>query len=344
MKDGQTDRDKTPGQLSSDSAGRGESADGSSPSEVGVSVDELAGLYVLSSLKHFGPMKFKTLWDAGVRPAAVLEAPGSLPIGGKRGEGFRRDLESVESATIERCRAMAERQLESARRLDGRILTYGHRSYPPVLLRSKYPVPYLFVRGSGDVLRERLTVACVGSRTIRPPFNELHARFTKTAVTAGFVVISGFALGADTIGHRAAVEADGATVCVMPGGLDRSFPPENKDLWQRLLSYERAAFVSEMGYGTQASSLLLRKRNKLIVALSLGVLVSQSSAKGGAMNAYRFAVEERKPVATFEPDGTDDTTGNQVIASDERTGRTALRIAGGAEGYRQWLQKLSYST
>jgi predicted Rossmann fold nucleotide-binding protein DprA/Smf involved in DNA uptake len=77
----------------------------------------------------------------------------------------------------------------------------------------------------------------------------------------------------------------------MPGGLDRPFPPENRSLWEDFLSYPGAAFVSEFPFGTRASSLTLRKRNKLIVAFARAVLVSQSSADGGAMNAYRFAAE-----------------------------------------------------
>ena len=57
--------------------------------------------------------------------------------------------------------------------------------------------------------------------------------------------------------------------------------------------------MSELGFGVRASALTLRKRNKLIVAFARGVLVAQSAKDGGAMNAYRFAVEQKKPVATF---------------------------------------------
>ena len=77
-------------------------------------------------------------------------------------------------------------------------------------------------------------------------------------------------------------------MCVMPCGLDKVFPPENRGLWEELLAHPGAVFVSEFGFGQRASSLLLRKRNKLIVAFAQGVLVAQSALDGGAMNAYRF--------------------------------------------------------
>src|SRR5262249_32927913 len=161
---------------------------------------------------------------------------------------------------------------------------------------------------NAELLASGKTVACVGSRNIRAPYDSLHARFAETASREGFAIVSGFALGADTIGHRTAYERGGTTICVMPSGLDRPFPPENRPLWKEFLDSPNVVFVSEFPFGTGAASLNLRKRNKLIVAFSLGVLVSQSSTKGGAMNAYRFALEQKKPIATFSGDGTEDTS------------------------------------
>jgi hypothetical protein len=114
--------------------------------------------------------------------------------------------------------------------------------------------------------------------------------------------------------------------------------------------------VSEFPFGTAASALTLRKRNKMIVAFATGVLVSQSAAKGGAMNAYRFALEQRKPVATFEPIGDERSSGNGLIAQGEWPGRppaTGELTAPGrvfrADGpdprtWDGWLQQLSSST
>jgi predicted Rossmann fold nucleotide-binding protein DprA/Smf involved in DNA uptake len=98
--------------------------------------------------------------------------------------------------------------------------------------------------------------------------------------------------------------------------------------------------VTESSFGTSASSLTLRKRNKLIVAFSRGVLVAQSSAKGGAMNAYRFAIEQRKPVATFLTDGSADASGNSNIPEYEN----ALVLQSEPEAFERWLQVLSSST
>jgi DNA protecting protein DprA len=311
---------------------------------VGVDVEDLAALYALDSIKGFGPQKFKELHEAGLTACDVLDRPELLPIRGKRGGTFRAELEKLAKGSLAEFRARAERQIAKAQETGGAILTFADPRYPEIVYASNNPVHLLYVRGSLDVLTERRTVACVGSRTIRPPYSEAHDRFARLACEEGFTVVSGFALGADRIGHVAAWKSGGRTICVMPSGLDVPFPPENRPLWNDLLSYEKATMVSEFAFGTKAASLTLRKRNKLIVAFARGVLVSQSSNKGGAMNAFRFAVEQRKPVATFVPDGSDATSGNEAISRAGDAATTTISVDGELRTEAlEWLRTLSSS-
>jgi DNA protecting protein DprA len=330
---------------------------------VGITVEELSALFVLLSLKGFGPQKFKELHLGGVKPLDVVTGRTPLPMTGKRGDNFRRQFEAEVEKERSICEQRAIRQISVASKLGAVIATYTHPAYPRNVFESNNPVPMLYVRGSLDVMQNRKAIACVGSRKIREPYTELHASFARVACRLGFSIVSGFALGADTIGHSVALHGSGQTVCVMPAGLDRPFPPENRHLWEQLLLYKGAALVSEFPFGTAASALTLRRRNKLIVAFALGVLISQSSATGGAMNAYRFALEQGKPVAAFSSDGEPDTSGNVLIAEEatrqslvgERKGRglpkpphplsTVLPSPmSDSEAYERWLRLLSSST
>lgn len=307
-----------------------------------VDVELLTALYALDSIKGFGPQKFKELYLSGMRPEDVLHDPTRLPIPGKRGEDFRAQLSEI-SGNLDKVRERAKKQLEVAAKHEAVILTYEDPRYPQNVFDSNNPIPVLYVRGAVDVLAHRKAVACVGSRKISSLYELLHTAFAKTAVDEDFAIVSGFALGADTVGHRAAWEAGGSTICCMPGGLDRPFPPENKKLWETFLEYPRAAFVSEFSFGTAAASLTLRKRNKLIVAFAHGVLVSQSSVTGGAMNAYRFAMDQHKPVATFREDGTPETSGNLQITEGPCFGTAFPSESPDPEAYRVWLRGLSSS-
>lgn len=279
-------------------------------------LERLYAFMVLDEVHQFGPQKFREVLDAGMTPEAVVGDPSLLPIGGKRGDAFRNAIKGFTDVDHAKFRRRATLAIERAKENDSKIVVAGDLEYPPSLWASNNPVPILYVRGTMAPLSRKQAVACVGSREIRPPYSERQIAFAGHAAATGRVVVSGFALGADSIAHRAARDAGGETICVMPCGLDRPFPPENKNLWEELLSYPGASMVSEFPFATQASALTLRKRNKTIVALASGVLIGQSSTKGGAMNAYRFGVEQKKPVATFTDDGSDATSGNAQITVD----------------------------
>ena len=303
---------------------------------VGVTVEELSALYLLQNIKGLGPQTSKEVHERGLSASEVSQNPSLLPTEGKRGETLRAQLRDMLGKDHTLIRERAIRQILTAAKYDAKILTYGHPAYPANLYKSRYPAPILYARGAVDTLLSRNTVACVGSRKIRAPYTEWEREFVRHACTAGFTIVSGFALGADSIGHEGAWHRSGNTVCVMPGGLDRPFPPENKGLWASLLAYSGAVMVSEAPFGMSASSLTLRKRNKLIVALSRGVLICQSSLTGGAMNAYRFALELRKAAATFPGDEREDTSGNTAIGE-----KGANAVLDGSEAYERWLRLLS---
>lgn len=317
---------------------------------VGVTVEDLAALYALDSLKGFGPQMFREIHERGIPEIDVLRNPRSFNLLGKRAALLRARLLhlSVESL-LSKYRALATKQIITAHRLRAAILTYRHEAYPSNVYKSNNPVPIVYARGALDILRHRHAVACVGSRGIREPYARLHGKFARVACANDFTIISGFALGADTIGHEVAWKNSGRTICVMPCGLDRPFPPENKYLWAQLLDYSGAAFVSEFPFGMRAASLTLRKRNKLIMAFALGVLISQSSSQGGAMNAYRFALEQHKPVATFSSDGTPDTSGNFQISETHLLKKVppasiVFPLIEDVNLYEIWLRQLSSLT
>jgi len=173
-------------------------------SDIGISAEDLTAFFLLNSIKGFGPQKFKELWDKGISVAAVANGQAPLPTSGKRGDEFRKQLDMLSQEQRETCRQRATKQIAAAKRNKASIVSYQHADYPRNVLASNNPVPILYVRGSGRTLTTRHAVACVGSRNIRPPYDQLHRAFARTAQSLGFTIVSGFAVGADAIGHRIA--------------------------------------------------------------------------------------------------------------------------------------------
>lgn len=311
---------------------------------VGISVKELSDILQVEQVKGLGPQKFKLVYKAGHRAGDILNNPQLFKISGKRGQELQRALAEIAEKDNLPFVVRAKRYIFQAHKFKASILSYWHPQYPQTVFESNYPTPLLFARGSLDVLTADKTFACVGSRKIRSPYTELAKMFVEIATLRGVTVVAGFALGADTIGHKTSVEMGGSTICVMAGGLDRPFPPENKHLWEDFLENKKVVFVSEAPFGARALGLTLRKRNKLIVAFSRGVLICQSAEKGGTMNAFRFAKELHRRIATFVDDGKDDTSGNKLISLDPKALATIFENTRlDSNSWERWLHQLSYS-
>lgn len=301
---------------------------------------QISDWHLLCSVPGVGPVAAGAVHSAGLTAAEVLEDPSRFPLMGKRAASIVKSIGALTRRDRETSLSFAENQLARAADCGVTIIGYEDVDYPPLVRDSNNPIPILWARGNLSILRSGRAVACVGSRRIRRPYSDLQGAFVEAAVQEGFVVVSGFATGADCIGHRRALQAGGSTICVMPCGADRVFPPENRALWQQLIDSGRAVFVSEFALGRRAETLTLRKRNKLIVAAAQAVLVAQSSCSGGAMNAFRAGREQKKPIATFDPDGTDETSGNEEIRSSSGRGTSAFPVRSAPQEYRQWLTAL----
>jgi DNA processing protein len=298
----------------------------SSPWDLSGDASSLAALWMLMSVRGFGAVSALTAWQSGLDPDTLLERPELLPFAGARASGIISGIRALSKRDRERSLVFARAQVEAARATGVSLVGYDHPSYPVLVRESSFPCPILWVAGDVrllDALSDR-SVALVGSRSIGEPYSTLHATAAHVAVALDFVVVSGFALGADSIGHREAHRLGGRTAAVLPCGLDQVFPPENRPLHRDLLDKGHALFMSQFPLGTRSDAIKLRARNRLVVAASLGVLVSQSRSDGGAMIAYRAALQERRPVATFASDGSERSSGNSVIARNGRLGTTCL--------------------
>lgn len=295
----------------------------------------------MEDVNGFGPMKFREMHQAGVDPRDAVRKPGLLPLKGRTGVKIQAGIDGLTPSDLVKFKAQAAEQLERARKCDAFILTHFDPDYPSSVYDSSHPAPVLYIRGSRPARSHSAAVAVVGSRNTREPYATGGRKFACAATRLGFTVVSGFARGADAIGHAAAHDSGGRTICVMPCGVDLLYPSENRNLWNRLLQYPGAEFISEFRFGQRALPRTLAQRNKLIAAYSAGVMVVQSSKTGGAMHAYRFARNQGKPIATFCDDGTDDTTGNREISDDLEANAETFNLTKGDSQFAHWFRTLS---
>ena len=170
----------------------------------------------------------------------------------------------------------------------------GSAAYPPQLLPYPNMPVCLYVRGNLPDPRKK-SVAIVGARSCSAYGRAEAARFAQALAAAGVQIISGMAYGIDTCAHTAALRAGGTTFAVFGCGTDICYPPENRELYLRILR-EGGGLLSEFTPGTPPLGYHFPIRNRIISALADLVLVVEARLKSGSLITADRALEQGKSV------------------------------------------------
>jgi DNA processing protein len=147
----------------------------------------------------------------------------------------------------------------------------------------------LWVRGRHRLDDGESSVAVVGARAATTYGCDVAASIAYELAERGVVVVSGAAYGIDGAAHRAALAAGGTTVAVLASGVDRAYPVGHDALLERIT--ERGAVVSEALPGQHPSRSRFLTRNRLIAAMSAGVVVVEAALRSGALNTAHWATQ-----------------------------------------------------
>jgi DNA processing protein len=168
---------------------------------------------------------------------------------------------------------------------------------PDKLRNIPTPPKRLFVMGSGHVneLLSRPSVAVVGSRKVSAYGKIVTTQLTEGLAKAGLVIISGLALGVDSLSHKVALDANGLTIAVLPSGLDRIYPANHRALARRILE-QGGALITEYPEGAEIYASNFIARNRIASGLADAVLITEAAEKSGSLHTARFALEQGKDV------------------------------------------------
>ena len=156
------------------------------------------------------------------------------------------------------------------------------------------PPPLLYVKGDLACADYQRTVAIVGTRRITAYGKQVTAQLAGTLARAGICVVSGMAAGIDGEAHRAALDAEGATVAVWGTGLHEIYPRANRRLVPRIL--ERGAIVTEYPVGMRGLPENFPQRNRIISGLSLATIIVEAPLESGALHTARYAIEQNREI------------------------------------------------
>ncbi len=190
------------------------------------------------------------------------------------------------------CRASPPRrrpslELDEAERLGFRFIAIGEPDYPVILACTELSPPLLCLGGSPSIFQQPL-VGIVGARNASITGIKLAKKIAGELGEAGYGIVSGLARGIDAAAHEAALPS--GTVAVMAGGLDQPYPPENIPLMESIIA-QNGAVVSEMPIGWRAAARDFPRRNRIVAALGIGLVVIEAAKRSGSLISARLATE-----------------------------------------------------
>jgi DNA processing protein len=195
-------------------------------------------------------------------------------------------------------RAAAWDAARGLERLGVRAALPGDPGYPVALRDLPDPPRVVFVRGA--LPPRGRAVAIVGSRAATPYGLSRAGALAADLSRAGYVVVSGLARGIDAAAHRGALDAGGASVAVLPGGLDAVTPRHHAALAEELCG--RGGLLSERASGPPPFRTTFLERNRLIAALAAATVVVEAALRSGALATAAAARRLGRPVLAVPGD------------------------------------------
>lgn len=187
--------------------------------------------------------------------------------------------------------AHADVTIEEMRRKGIVAVTLNSDKYPSALKDIYDPPHVLYCIGDTSLLGDGVErLAVVGTRRATRYGKDVTKAFASAFAKAGICVVSGMARGVDSTAHFTALDEDGKTIAVLGCGPDVVYPPENRELYERIVS--KGLIISEYPPSTPPHAFRFPERNRIISGLSKGVLVTEAGVGSGSMITADLAVEQ----------------------------------------------------
>lgn|SRR5690625_627271 len=189
--------------------------------------------------------------------------------------------------TIERI----NKNLEWAQAPDQHLITIADAHYPKNLYVLHDPPLLLYAKGDLSRLQQP-TIGIVGARNATITGKENAFDFARYLSQRHWCISSGLATGIDTAAHQGALAAQpphGSTIAVLATGMDIVYPAANRELAHQIAA--QGLLLSEFPLGTRARNYHFPLRNRLVAALSQGVVVVEAAQRSGSLITAKLATE-----------------------------------------------------
>lgn len=175
-----------------------------------------------------------------------------------------------------------------------KIIKLERKDFPEKLKNIKNSPKKLYMIGNTNLLWEDC-FGIVGTRKITEYGIDNCENFTREFVFRKIPIVSGMAIGTDSIAHKTTLEYGGKTIAVLGSGFGNIFPKENIDMFEKIIE-NGGLVVTEFEYEMKPLKGNFPKRNRIVTALSEGILVIEAGYRSGSSITAKNAIEQGKLV------------------------------------------------
>lgn len=204
--------------------------------------------------------------------------------------------EQIEQIVEKRKEVNLDQLLETLEKTGVTALPLNHPLYPSRLREIADPPIVLYMKGQLTPQELDHSIAIVGTRRPTTYGQRLAKEFARGLAEAGATVVSGMAVGVDSLCHWGAIEGGGRTVAVLASGPDLCYPTSNKPLYNGLIDGTHGAVLSEFFPGTKPEPWRFPARNRIISGLSKGVVVIEAGATSGSLITADIGFEQSREI------------------------------------------------
>lgn len=162
------------------------------------------------------------------------------------------------------------------------VIKINDPEYPCLLKEINRPPGKLYYKGNWDINLFEKCLTVVGSRKMTSYGKQTTNKLIKEIAEAGITIVSGFMYGVDATAHKAAINAGGKTIAVMPCGIDIIHPKYQEDLYSKILE-DGGLVISEFESTFPPAIWTYPKRNRIMAGLSRATLVVEAGIKSGSL-------------------------------------------------------------
>ncbi len=176
------------------------------------------------------------------------------------------------------------------------VVKLSKEQFPTALLEIPQPPKTLYMRGTLPPT-DSIYLAVVGSRKYTSYGRDICEKLIKGLKGYPIVIVSGLALGIDSIAHNAALDS-GLTTMAFPGsGLDNRVlhPQTNIKLAQKIVD-SGGCLISELEPNWKATLYSFPQRNRLMAGIAKAVLIIEAQEKSGTLITARMALDYNRDV------------------------------------------------